>query len=103
SNANKALHEVFSGQYALPANGPEKEKKLSYYYIRDSALCIGLDQYESRSGHSINQPWLDQVLKHFKKPFVFVYGHEPAFMSGNHEVNDTLGANSLQRDAMWES
>ena len=102
-DAKEGWNEVFSGQYALPTNGPENEKNLSFYYIRGSVLCIGLDQYANPLGHLVNQSWLDQVLKDYRRPFVFVYGHEPAFMSGSHSINDTLGANAAARNAMWES
>lgn len=102
-DAKNIWNEVFSGQYALPSNGPESEKNLSFYYVRDNVLCIGLDQYEKSSAHLINQIWLDDVFKNHKQPFVFVYGHEPAFISGSHGVDDTLGANPLARNALWES
>lgn len=100
-HAEAIWNKVFSGRYALPANGPSHEKNLSFYYVRHSALIIGLDQYTNR--HSVNQLWLDQVLKDHKRPFIFVYGHEPAFMAGNHKDKDTLAAEPSKRDAMWES
>jgi hypothetical protein len=102
TEATKIWNEVFSGQYALPGNGPEKQKNLSFYCVRDSVLAVGLDQYEIGSkdtDNRIDQAWFDQVLKDRKKPFIFVYGHEPAFMAGNH--TDTLGSGT--RNAMWES
>jgi hypothetical protein len=102
-DARKAWNEVFSGEYELPMNGPETEKNLSFYYIHDAVLCVGLDQYENPLGHLVNQLWLEQVLKEHRKPFVFVYGHEPAFMSGTHDVNETLGAKPVARNALWES
>lgn len=102
-DAKKTWNEVFSGDYGLPMNGPESQKNLSFYYVHDTVLCVGLDQYENPSGHSINQSWLEQVLKEHRKPFVFVYGHEPAFMSGTHDVNETLGADPIARNALWES
>jgi hypothetical protein len=102
-DAKENWNEVFSGEYALPTNGPENEKNLSFYYVRDSVLCVGLDQYSNPSGHFVDQSWLEQVLKNYKRPFVFVYAHEPAFMSGSHTVNDTLGANPVARNALWES
>jgi hypothetical protein len=101
--AKETWNKVFSGQYALPTNGPENEKNLSFYYILGSVLCIGLDQYANRSGHLVNQSWLDQVLQNHRRPFVFVYGHEPAFMSGGHGINETFGSNPVARNALWES
>ncbi len=105
----EAWNTVFSGKYALPANGPVNEKNLSFYYIHDSVLVIGLDQYgvdeNEQRRHSVNQSWLETVLKEHKKPFIFVYGHEPAFMAGNHDKEETLAAekSKLKRDQMWES
>jgi len=100
-HAEDIWNNVFSGRYALPTNGPDGEKNLSFYCVRDSVLMIGLDQYKNR--HSVSQPWLDQVLKDNKRPFIFVYGHEPAFMAGNHKDEDTLAAKRSKRNAMWES
>ena len=92
-HAEDIWNKVFSGRYALPTNGPDGEK--------NSVLIIGLDQYRNR--HSVNQPWLDQVLKDNKRPFIFVYGHEPAFMAGNHKDEDVLAAEPSKRNVMWES
>ena len=92
--------KVFAGKYALPKNGPAGEKNLTFYYTRGPVLAIGLDQYQQK-GEAINQPWLDEVLKRHKKPFVFAMGHEPAFMDGHHK--DTMDASPEKRDAMWES
>lgn len=106
-DAKKTWDKVFSGRYALPPNGPPDEKNVSFYYATGSVLCVGLDQYQEGdipARHAINQGWFDQVLNDHKKPFVFAYGHEPAFMAGKHE--DVLGtppARSDTRDAMWES
>jgi hypothetical protein len=101
-HATKIWNAVFSGKYALPSNGPENERNLSFYYTSESALIIGVDQYEGHS-HSINQGWLSQVFKNENKPFVFLYGHEPAFMAGRHDDRDTLAAEPLKRNEMLGS
>jgi hypothetical protein len=101
-NAKETWNRVFSGDYALPQNGPDNEKNLSFYYTRDSVLAIGLDDYEGGE-HTVNQAWLDDVLRKEKKPFVFVYGHEPAFMAGRHPTEETLAFNPTGRDLMWKS
>ena len=95
-----AWNEVFSGRYALPTNGPATETNLTFYYTTDSVLIVGVDQY-SHGREEVNQSWLDQVLKQNHKPFIFVYGHEPAFMDGHHA--DTLDSHPVLRDAMWKS
>jgi hypothetical protein len=106
-DAKKTWDKVFSGRYALPPNGPPDEKNVSFYYATGSALCVGLDQYQDGddpSRHAINQAWFDQVLNDHKKPFVFAYGHEPAFAaSTNHKSEDTLAADLSKRNDFWES
>ena len=102
-----AWNKVFSGRYALPHNGPDGEENLSFYYTLGPVLVIGLDQYgteryEDRR-HSINQPWLEWVLNNNKKPFIFTFGHEPAFCAGRHDDDETLAADKPGRDRMWET
>ncbi len=89
------------------ANGPDCEQGTSFWYATGSVLCIGLDQYENRR-HLINQRWLDDVVaknkNELKKPFVFAYGHEPAFVTGgDHTREETLAAYPHDRDQMWKS
>jgi hypothetical protein len=100
-HAEDIWRKVFSGPYGLPANGPAGEKDLSFFVVRDSVLVIGLDQYTHR--HSVNQEWLDEVLSEHKRDFIVVYGHEPAFMAGNHKDEDILAAEQSKRNMMWES
>jgi len=44
--------------------------------------------------------WLETDLKATDKPFVFVYGHEPAFPQHRH-VGDSLDQYPENRDAFW--
>ena len=102
AGATAVWREVFP---ELPDNGPDCEKKLSYYYATDSVLFIGLDQYENRR-HMVHQSWLDeQVLTaKNKRPFIFAYGHEPAFVPGSlMKTVECLAAYPHRRDQMWES
>jgi hypothetical protein len=91
---------VFSGKYALPDNGPPGEQDLTFFYLRGQALIVGLDEYAG-GRETIDQSWLDRVLAEQARPFVFVYGHEPAFMDGHHK--DTLDRDPAARDAFWRS
>lgn len=100
SDAWAVWNKVFTGKYAMPANGPASEKGLTFYYTRGPVLAIGLDQYQEK-GESVNQAWLDDVLAKHKKPFVFSMGHEPAFMDGSHK--DTMDVSPEKRDAFWNS
>lgn len=99
-DSEKVWNKVFSGQYAMPGNGPDTEKNLSFYFGKGGVLAIGLDDY-IYGKEAINQPWLDSVLKQYPKPFIFAMGHEPAFMDGSHK--DTMDAHPEQRDAFWQS
>jgi hypothetical protein len=44
--------------------------------------------------------WLEQDLAATTKPFVFVFGHEPAFPRHRH-LKDSLNAHPENRDAFW--
>jgi len=99
-NSEQVWNKVFSGPYALPNNGPDGEKNLSFFYGKGDVLAIGLDQYKQEK-ETIDQTWLDEVLTKHRKPFIFAFGHEPAFMDGAHK--DNLDSHPLRRDAFWES
>jgi calcineurin-like phosphoesterase family protein len=93
--------KVFSDRYALPVSESEK---ISFYYVQNPVLVVGLDSYETEKGHSINQDWLDKVLEKNKQSFIFAYCHEPAFAAGGrHGPDDTLARYADQRDGMWKS
>ena len=100
TDSEKVWSKVFSGKYAMPNNGPDTEKNLSFYYGKGDVLAISLDQY-TYGKEKINQPWLDSVLKEHPKPFIFAMGHEPAFMDGSHK--DTMDADPIARNAFWDS
>jgi hypothetical protein len=40
-----AWNNVFSGDYALPQNGPDGELNLTYSVAHENALFLGLDEY----------------------------------------------------------
>lgn len=103
--AREVWNEVFSGRYALPDNGPQSEKYLSFFYPKGPVLCIGLDEYErpEKTPHYVDQQWLDKVLNDEKRPFIFAYSHEPAFMAGRHAKQETLAVVPEKRDRMWKS
>ena len=89
---------VFSGEFALPTDGPEGEEGLTYSITSKNALFVGLDEYVDI--HRVNQPWLDARLLANGLPHVFVFGHEAAFQT-NHA--DCLGAFPADRNAFWRS
>jgi hypothetical protein len=99
-NATAVWREVFPD---LPPDGPECEKGLSFSFATDSILCLGLDPYENRR-HLVHQSWLEEVLTENKKPFIFAFSHEPAFVTGGHNTNEEcLAAFPHRRDRMLES
>ena len=84
----------------MPGNGPSTGENLGFFFGKGDVLTIGLDRYIYRK-EAVNQPWLDEVLGMYPKPFIFAMGHEPAFMDGSHK--DTMDANHEQSDAFWGS
>lgn len=99
-HSDAVWRKVFSGKYAVPNNGPDSEKDVSFFHIHETVLAIGLDQY-TVGKELVNQGWLDKVLADHKRPFIFAMGHEPAFMDGAHK--DTMDASPADRDRFWNS
>ncbi len=89
---------VFTGDYALPTNGPSGEKNLSYSFQRKNVFIVGLDQFVSP--HAINQDWLDAQFQANRREHVFVFGHEPAFKFQNADVMDDA---AQARNVFWRS
>jgi len=81
-----------------PDNGPEGEKDLTYSFTHKNAFFLGLDEYYSP--HKVNQEWVDSQLANNNQPYVFVFGHEPAFKV-NHA--DCLETYPDERDVFWRS
>ena len=94
--AEAVWDEVFSGPYALPANGPAGEKDVTFAAAEENALVIGVDQ-DGWHEHAANLGWLRTQLNENTRPLVFVIGHEMAFRSGGH--TDNLDNNVSLRDA----
>jgi len=97
---NKAAWDnVFSGAYALPANGPIGEENITYSFIHENILLIALDQYGTHP-HRVNQLWLDEQLSSNTQPHVFIYGHLPAFSVYHHDCLDDY---PQDRNTFWNS
>ena len=96
--ARQAWDNVFTGSYALPDNGPEGEKNITFSYTKDNVFVVGLDMYVTP--WQINQVWLDEQFAANDQPHVFVFGHEPAFKVRH---NDCLDDRPAARDLLWES
>jgi hypothetical protein len=99
-NSEAVWNDIFQGRYALPHNGPEGEKNMTFWAQEGNSLIVGLDQWGWHT-HAINQGWLDQVLRDHPQTHVFVMGHEMAFKAGHHD--DCLDNNEYARDAFITS
>jgi hypothetical protein len=100
--ANEVWNKVFSGEYALPQNGPSDEMNLTFYFKYGPVLAVGMDQYTVDSDSiAVNVPWLKHTLDEQHEPFIFTYGHEPAFMDGAHK--DLMDNDVPKRDSFWDT
>jgi len=96
-----AWNSIFTGPYALPTNGPEREGGLTYSFAMENIFVVALDQYsEGIETHKVNQTWLDEQFAANTLPHVFVFGHEPAFAIG---TQTSLDLNPEERNTFWES
>lgn len=98
------LATVASG---MPANGPPGEEKLTYSFTHKGAKFIATDDYIAHNGlkETVNQSWIDGQLTQDTRPFMFVFGHSPAFVVEN-DTNDkdfAIAIHPPQRDVFWKS
>ena len=89
--SNAVWNKVFSGPYAMPSNGPEGEKGVTYSFTHKDALFIGIDSYKTPGGRTltINQPWLKAQLAANAKPHVFAFSHTQIVKVEHSESLDT--------------
>lgn len=62
AGSTSAWNNVFSGPYALPANGPSGETNLTYSVTCNNALFIGFDEFIPGQDYRVNQAWFDSQL-----------------------------------------
>lgn len=98
ANDIEIWNKIFSGDKQLPQNGPSGELNLTYSFIKNNALFIGLDNYLNI--HRVNQEWLDNQLNSNQQTHVFVFGHESAFKVFH---TDCLDDYSAERNTFWQS
>jgi hypothetical protein len=89
---------VFSGEYALPHNGPPGEENITYSFTYGNVFVAGLDQYVADL--QINQAWLDEQLAANTQPHIFTFAHAPAFKVYH---DDNMSDYPENRDAFWNS
>ncbi len=116
----KVWDKVMSGKYAMPDNGPEREKNVTFSAVHHNAMIVGLDlytpnldsaanedgSYPKDACRKVNQSWLDEQLKN-KKEHLFVFTHEPAFKVQHNDCmhgDSSYGIDfSTYRNRFWES
>jgi len=99
----------------LPANGPANAVGLTYSFMHEGSLFLGLDEYVTTVGTRLTVPqvWLDTQLTTQPCKHIFVFGHVGAFSqeaeTGLCTVDNALGnkvmdpAGIVARDAFWSS
>ena len=105
---NESLKEAYLSTIArdLPTNGPEGETKLTYSFIHNGAMFIGLDEYIPHGGKiaTVNQEWLDSILTSTNTPYIFVWGHSPAYPLNIKGIDPyVMSLFPEERDAFWNS
>lgn len=106
---DQAWREAFSN--SVPTNGPANELYMTYYFVTNNALFVSMDQYNGNANNSeyhqmASLPWMTNLLAANTNPFVFVFGHEPAFdittaTNVEGEVELGLSAHLADRDEFW--
>ena len=88
---------------ALPANGPEKYKGMTYSYDSGSVHFVSLTSEHPTRFHYIGDQldWLEKDLKANTQPYTFVFSHDPAFPVGPH-TGSALDAYPKDRDKLWK-
>ena len=92
--------KVFSGKFSLPKNGPNGEKKVTYFVKKKNLLLLVMDAYPDKPSHKLNLEWAKKVLKKEKgnKPIhLFIITHEPAFAV---QHKDSLASKPEARDKL---
>jgi hypothetical protein len=105
------LKEAYLKEIAsfMPQTGPAQEMGLTYSIAYKQAAFIGLDEYSIKEfgvlRGLVNQPWLYEQLVRHRSPFMFVFGHVPAYQvsDGGGGPFPDLYYFKEHRDAFWKS
>jgi len=120
-NANSSSDRApLSDPSMTNADGPVGTQRVCYTWDYGNAHFVAMNQYwnggtTEGTGTDISKDdtaadgdvvealrtWLTNDLAANTKPFVFVFGHEPAFPENRH-VGDSLDAHEANRDAFWQ-
>ena len=101
NNVFKDLTPSGGLNYALPQNGPDGEKNLTYSVTHKNVLILALDQLATpnHGKNRVAQAWIDQQLAANTQPHVFPFGHFTAFKM----IWDSFGDYPADRDRFWQS
>ena len=91
----------------MPLNGPPGEERLTYSFTHNGAKFIAIDEYFPHNGvkETFNQSWVDQELTSNTRPFMFVFGHTPAYLVKD-DYDDRgfdIAVHPESRDIFWNS
>lgn len=93
----------------MPQNGPPREMGLTYTVSYRQATFIAVDEYSIRElgllRGLVDQPWLDEQLVLRRAPFMFVFGHVPAFKVSDQRKGPFPDLYDFpeHRDTFWNS
>lgn len=104
TNGLKPVLPLFTEAFPkLPANGPENYKGITYSYDVGSVHFVSITSEHPERFHFLGQAqldWLERDLTANKKPYTFVFSHDPAYPVGPH-VGSALDAYPKDRDRLW--
>ncbi len=85
----------------LPTNGPPNEVGLTWSFVTNNVLIVGLEAYTNGAQYpAVNTPWLTNQLANSRVPHVFVVSHPPAFQCS---ITTTLALTQSARDDFWNA
>ena len=90
---------------ALPPNGPDGYKGMTYSYNVGSVHFVSITSEHPDRFHFLGEAqmaWLDKDLAANRLPYTFVFSHDPAFPVGPH-VGSSLDAYPQDRDRLWKT
>ena len=89
----------------LPENGPQNQKKLSYYTVKDELLLVFINTLchdKGGEGH-VELEWLEKVLSDHKElKYKFVVGHHPVHQVGTMISDYELTIHSKNGIDVWD-
>lgn len=104
TNGLKTVLPYFNEAFPkLPSNGPEGYKGITYSYDVGSVHFVSITSEHPTRFHFLGEEqlnWLDRDLTANKKPYIFVFSHDPAYPVGPH-VGSSLDAYPKDRDLLW--